>query len=153
MRPARFSSVAATGAYAAPDPGLGAQSATDPYALVGPYSNSHVSVGAPSGETLPVRFAVFAVSAEGPSVTTAGESCVNRAVTVVAAVSVSVHVPVPEQPPPDQPANTEPGAGFAVSVTSVFSSSSAEHVAPQSIPAGEEETMPLPFPGFVMLSA
>jgi hypothetical protein len=41
------------------------------------------------------------------------------AVTVVAAVIVTVHVPVPEQPPPLQPVNVEPLAGDAVSVTLV----------------------------------
>src|SRR5271156_4741584 len=33
---------------------------------------------------------------------------VNVAVTVCAAFMVTLHVPVPEQPPPDQPANEEP---------------------------------------------
>jgi hypothetical protein len=44
---------------------------------------------------------------------------VNVAVTVVAAVSVTVHVPVPVHPPPLQPANVDPVAGVAVSVTIV----------------------------------
>ena len=43
----------------------------------------------------------------------------NVAVTVVAAVSVTVHVPVPEQLPPLQPVNVEPVAGAAVSVSAV----------------------------------
>ena len=42
---------------------------------------------------------------------------VKDAVTVVAAVRVSVHAPVPVQPPPLQPEKTEPTAGVAVSVT------------------------------------
>jgi len=37
----------------------------------------------------------------------------------VAAVSVTVHVPVPEQLPPLQPVKTEVGLGVAVSVTTV----------------------------------
>src|SRR2546428_1232291 len=41
------------------------------------------------------------------------------AVTVVAAESVIVHAPVPEQPPPPQPVKVEPAAGAAVSVTAV----------------------------------
>src|SRR5439155_17705921 len=41
------------------------------------------------------------------------------AVTVVAAVGVTVQVPVPEQPPPLQPSNVEPALGVAVSVTAV----------------------------------
>jgi hypothetical protein len=39
------------------------------------------------------------------------------AVTVVAAVTATVQVLVPEQPPPDQPANTEPDAAVAVRTT------------------------------------
>jgi hypothetical protein len=41
----------------------------------------------------------------------------NVAVTVVSLFSVTVQVPVPEQPPPDQPANVEPEEAAAVSVT------------------------------------
>ena len=41
------------------------------------------------------------------------------AVTEVAAVMVTAQVPVPLQPPPDQPANAEPTAGAAVNVTTV----------------------------------
>ena len=43
----------------------------------------------------------------------------NVAVTVVAADIVTVHEPVPVQPPPLQPLNVEPAAGVAVSVTAV----------------------------------
>src|SRR5437867_1143788 len=59
---------------------------------------------------------------------------------------VTVHAPVPEQPPPLQPVNVEPVAGVAVSVTLVPLSKEAEQVAPQSIPAGLEVTVPLPVP-------
>ena len=41
----------------------------------------------------------------------------NPAVMVTAAVTVTVHGPVPAQPPPIQPTNTEPADGVAVSVT------------------------------------
>ena len=41
------------------------------------------------------------------------------AVTVVAALMVTAHVPVPEQPPPLQPANVDPPAAAAVKVTGV----------------------------------
>ena len=44
---------------------------------------------------------------------------VNVAVTVVAAVSVTGHVPVPLHPPPLQPVNVDPAAAVAVSVTAV----------------------------------
>ena len=43
----------------------------------------------------------------------------NVAVTVVAAVTVTTHVPVPLHPPPLQPVNVDPAAGAAVSVTAV----------------------------------
>lgn len=43
----------------------------------------------------------------------------NVAVTVVSASVVTRHAPVPEQPPPSQPVNVEPGSGVAVSVTLV----------------------------------
>jgi hypothetical protein len=41
------------------------------------------------------------------------------AVTEVAAVIVTVHVPVPEHPPPDQPVKVYPLFGEAVNVTAV----------------------------------
>src|SRR5438552_2254003 len=68
------------------------------------------------------------------------------AVTVVAALRVTVQVPVPEQPPPLQPVKVEPAAGVAVSVTAVPLAKLAEQVAPQLIPAGELVTVPLPVP-------
>jgi hypothetical protein len=43
----------------------------------------------------------------------------NVAVTVTAAVTVTVQEPVPEQLPPLQPVKVEPVAGVAVSVTAV----------------------------------
>ena len=43
----------------------------------------------------------------------------NVAVTVVAAVTVTLHDPVPVHPPPLQPPKVEPAAGVAVSVTAV----------------------------------
>jgi hypothetical protein len=57
---------------------------------------------------------------------------------------------VPElQPVPLQPANTDPAAAIAVSVTAVPLLYVAEHVAPQLIAVGELETVPLPVPAFV----
>jgi hypothetical protein len=44
---------------------------------------------------------------------------VNVAVTVWAVDSVTMQVPVPAQPPPDQPAKTEPTSAAALSVTPV----------------------------------
>jgi len=39
------------------------------------------------------------------------------AVTLFAAFMVTVHVPVPEHPPPDHPAKVEPDAAVAVNMT------------------------------------
>src|SRR2546425_9270469 len=70
---------------------------------------------------------------------------VKVAVTVVAAESVTVQAPVPEQPPL-QPVKVEPAAGTAVSVTAVPFVKLAEQVAPQVIPAGLLVTVPVPAP-------
>ena len=67
------------------------------------------------------------------------------AVTDVAALSVTVHVPVPVQPPL-QPLKIEPAAGAAVKVTAVPLANAAEHVAPQAMPAGALVTVPVPVP-------
>jgi len=67
-------------------------------------------------------------------------------VTVVAALSVTVQVPAPEQPPPLQPEKVDPAAGVAVKVTALPLANGAEHVAPQAMPAGLLVTVPLPAP-------
>ena len=64
----------------------------------------------------------------------------------MAAVSVTVQVPVPEQPPPLQPEKVEPAAGVAVRVMAVPLANAAEHVAPQAMPTGLLVTVPLPAP-------
>src|SRR2546428_8271722 len=71
------------------------------------------------------------------------------AVTVVAAESVTTHVPVPLQPPPLQPEKVEPAAGVAVNVTAVPPAKLAEPVAPQLMPAGALVTVPLPMPALL----
>ncbi len=43
----------------------------------------------------------------------------NVAVSVAAALIVTLHAPVPEQPPPLQPLKVDPPAALAVSVTTV----------------------------------
>jgi hypothetical protein len=48
-----------------------------------------------------------------------GVTSLKVAVTVVSRLVVTVHVPVPEQPPPAQPAKVDPPAGVAVKVTEV----------------------------------
>ena len=57
----------------------------------------------------------------------------NVAVTVVAALTVTAQVPVPEQAPL-QPANVEPAAGVAVRVRAVPAVTDCEQVAPQLMP-------------------
>jgi hypothetical protein len=76
----------------------------------------------------------------------------NPAVTVVAAFSVTVQVPVPEQPPPVQPVKVEPAAGVAVKVTAVPLANAAAHVMPQEIPAGALVTVPAPAPALLTVS-
>src|SRR5207247_8221929 len=75
------------------------------------------------------------------------------AVTVVAAETVTTHVPVPEQPPPLQPLKVEPAAGVALSVTTVPLAKLAVHVAPQLIRAGALVAGPLPVPAGVTVRA
>jgi hypothetical protein len=76
----------------------------------------------------------------------------NVAVTDWAALIVTVHVPVPVQPPPLQPENVDPVAGVAVKVTAVPLVNPVEQVAPQEMPVGALVTLPLPVPDFVTLS-
>jgi hypothetical protein len=78
----------------------------------------------------------------------------NVAVTVTAAVTVTTHVPVPEHPPPVQPANVEPSDAVAVNVTAVPLAKFAEHVVVgQLMPAGALVTAPLPVPISLTVSA
>src|SRR5207244_10326016 len=87
-------------------------------------------------------------------VTVRVEVCtVKVAVTVVAAESVTTHVPAPEQPPPLQPVKVEPAAGVAVSVTAVPLAKLAVQVAPQVIPTGALVTVALPVPALLTVSA
>jgi hypothetical protein len=77
-----------------------------------------------------------------------------EAVTVFAASIVTVHGPVPVQPPPLHPVNVLPVVADAVSVTEVSAWNGVLHpvvaappfVMTQSIPAGLEVTRPLPVP-------
>jgi len=69
------------------------------------------------------------------------------AATLFAASIVTRQVPVPEQAPL-QPAKMAPAEGAAVNVTEAPEPNEAEQVAPQSIPAGEEATVPVPVPAF-----
>ena len=71
---------------------------------------------------------------------------------MVAALRVTVHVPVPEQPPPLQPVKAEPAAGVAVRATAVPLGNEAAHVAPHVIPLGMLVTVPAPAPDLVTVS-
>ena len=53
---------------------------------------------------------------------------------------------------PVQPTNVEPGAAFAISVTSVDDVYHAEHFVPQSMPAGHDVTLPVPGPDVAIVS-
>src|SRR5437867_7204944 len=70
----------------------------------------------------------------------------------VAALSVTLQVPVPEQLPPLQPVKVEPAAGAAVKVTAVPLEYAAAQVAPQEIPAGLLVTVPVPAPVLLTVS-
>ncbi len=74
------------------------------------------------------------------------------AVTVVAALIVTVQVPVPEQAPPLQPEKVEPATGAAVKVTAVPLANAAAHVVPHARPAGALVTVPLPTPALLTVS-
>src|SRR3989449_1259700 len=63
-------------------------------------------------------------------------SAANVALTLVAALSVTVHVPVPEQPPPLQPVKVEPAAGAAGKVTAGPPANAPGHAAPPEKAAG-----------------
>src|SRR5213083_245721 len=76
----------------------------------------------------------------------------NVAVTEVAALIVTVQVPVPEQPPPLQPEKVEPATGAAVKVTAVPLANAAEQVVPQETPAGALVTLPVPAPALFTVS-
>src|SRR5437879_5838642 len=81
-----------------------------------------------------------------------GVMSVNVAVTVVAALRVTVQAPGPEEPPPLQPLKVEPAAGAAVSVTAVPLAKLAAQVAPQVMPAGLLVTVPAPVPALETVS-
>jgi hypothetical protein len=77
----------------------------------------------------------------------------NVAVTVVAALIVQEQVAAVPPQAPLQPANVEPDAAVAVSVTGVPTASAAVQLVPQVIPVGELVTVPPPVPFFVTVSA
>ena len=82
-----------------------------------PYWNTAV-VGRPFGSAEPENAAPVALTDGAPVRTGVGDDCTSKvAATAVSAPMTTWHVAVPEHPPPLQPANPEPAAGLAVSVT------------------------------------
>ena len=75
----------------------------------------------------------------------------NVAVAVAAAFRARVHVDVPLQAP-DQPANVEPDAAVAVSLTDVPLANLALQVVPQLMPDGLLVTVPVPVPALWTVS-
>ena len=102
----------------------------------------------PEGDDVTVPVPVPAFVTEAANV----DGVLNVAVTARAAVIDTVQLPVPEHAPL-QPANVEPLAADAVSVTDVPLAKLALQVPPQFTPDGDEDTVPLPAPDFVTLSA
>src|SRR5215510_13639533 len=78
---------------------------------------------------------------------------VKVAVTDVAPISVTTHVPVPVQLPPLQPVKVDPAAGAAVRVAMVPAVNETEQVVPQLMPAGARVTVPVPVPALFTVSA
>jgi len=97
-------------------------------------------------ESVFVRVAVTPPGGGGALVGGRGAS-LKVAVTVRAALIVTVQLPVPLHAPP-QPVNVEPEAALAVSVTCVPAAYVLVHVAPHEIPLGELVTVPVPEPLF-----
>src|SRR4051812_36755051 len=69
-----------------------------------------------------------------------------RAMTVRADINTIVQGPVPGHSGADHPANTTPGSGAAMSVTTDRPSNAAAHDDPQLMAAGLELTKPWPLP-------
>lgn len=75
----------------------------------------------------------------------------NVAVTVCAPDIETAHVPVPEHAPP-HPANTDPLSADWTRLTDMPAAKLAWQVLPQLIPAGADDTVPLPEPSLVTAS-
>src|SRR5688500_15200625 len=71
---------------------------------------------------------------------------VNVAVAALPAAPMTVHGSVPVDPPPLHPGKSDSAFAAAVSVTEVPSASASLQSAPQSMPAGDDVTVPPPLP-------
>jgi len=76
----------------------------------------------------------------------------NEAVTDLARFVATVQVWPETVSQPVHPVNPDNRAGLAVSVTTTLLAYDAEHVDPQSIPAGLDVTVPLPRPALLTVS-
>jgi hypothetical protein len=103
-------------------------------------------------KAVPPGVVVAVVDPPDGTVTTIPVGELNVAVTAVAAVIVTVQVPVPSHGAL-HPVNVEPVAGVAVNVTCVPPAKFAEQVGIQLIPAGALVTVPAPLPASVTVSA
>jgi hypothetical protein len=102
----------------------------------------------------PPGFVVTVVAVPPDVVSMKFAPALNVAVTVIAAFIVTVHVPVPLQPPPLHPKKLLPDPAVAVNVTCVPLAKLDWHSpsGKQSIPSGELTTVPLPVPASAMVS-
>jgi hypothetical protein len=73
-------------------------------------------------------------------------------VAVTVAVVDTTQTPVPLQPPPLHPANTDPAFGVAVNVTVLPPANRSLQSPPQLIPAGVDVTVPVPVPALVTIT-
>ena len=76
-----------------------------------------------------------------------GESRVNRAVTEIAPLPLTVQAALPEHWPL-QPSNREPASGVAMSVTGMPAMYVIAQPLPHSMPPGLLDTVPAPSPDF-----
>jgi hypothetical protein len=91
----------------------------------------------------------YATGASCATVCAYGGAASKVAVTAVGALSVIAHAPVPVQPPPLQPANTDPVAATATSDTCDPAANDAVHVVGHDMPLGVDVTAPPPVPAVV----
>ena len=107
----------------------------------------YVSVQSPP-QVIPAGFAVT-VPAPVPfllTVTVNGGGAGRLKVAVTVAVVDTTQAPVPLQPPPLHPVNTDPALGVAVKVTVLPPGNRSLQSPPQLIPAGADATVPVPVP-------
>lgn len=101
------------------------------------------------GHEMPVGLLVTLPDPDPPTVTVSAGGNPKVAVTLRSELIVTVQAPVPEQPPPLQPANVDPADGLAVSVTIDPAAKPLEHVVGHEIPCGALVTVPVPAPASV----